>query len=135
MLYVDRTSSSFTVENASVASDVLLELYPDAGGGKGWPTNTSVVIYHRDKGMILAGTDSGSICAYGDGVQYMKAPTDYEDPQAVSMLVPMSNDMVLAVYDDNSMELLTLPELTRTGASLPSTWLLRGAISCVRTDE
>ena len=59
-----------------------LELVPDAGGGKGWPTNASVVLYHRES-HYNSWIDSGAVYAYGDGFQYMKAPEDLQDPKAV----------------------------------------------------
>ena len=133
-----RTNSSFSsliIESSSGSSGVSLELAPDAGGGKGWPTNASVVLYHREQAIIIAGSDSGAVYAYGDGFQYMKAPEDLQDPKAVIFLLSMSEDQVLAVYEDNSMTMLNLPHLTSTGAALPSNWLLQGAISCVRRDD
>ena len=123
------------IESSSGSSGVSLELEPDAGGGKGWPTNASVVLYHREQAIIVAGSDSGAVYAYGDGFQYMKAPEDLQDPKAVIFLLSMSEDQVLAVYEDNSMTMLNLPHLTSTGAALPSNWLLQGAISCVRRDD
>ena len=115
-----RTNSSFSsliIESSSGSSGVNLELEPDAGGGKGWPTNASVVLYHREHAIIVAGSDSGAVYAYGDGFQYMKAPEDLQDPKAVIFLLSMSEDQVLAVYEDNSMTMLNLPDLTSTGAA------------------
>ena len=123
------------IESSSVSSDLNLELEPNIGGGKGWPTNASVFLYHREQGLIIVGSESGAIYAYGDGFQYMKAPSDFNDPEAVLFLLSMNDDQVLVVFEDNSMIMLNLPDLTTTGAILPSTWLLQGAISCVRKDD
>ena len=106
----------------------------NVGGGKGWPTNASVFLYHREQGLIVVGSESGAIYAYGDGFQYMKAPNDFHDPTVVIFLLSLNDDQVLAVFEDKSMVVLNLPDLTATEAMLPSTWLLQGSISCVRKD-
>ena len=52
-------------------SELCIDLEADLGGGKGWPTYASVVLYHKPKGLIVVGTEIGSIYVYGDGFQYM----------------------------------------------------------------
>ena len=107
------------------------------GGGKGWPTNACVFIYHREQGLFITGSQSGAIYAYGDGFQYMKTPIDYHTPEAVIFLLSISDTQILVVYEDNSMIILDLPSLTPIpGAFLPSTWLLSNVmITCIRRDE
>ena len=95
-------------------------------------------MYHRKQGLILVGTDLGSLSAYGEGFQYSRVhEAAIADAPGVSQLLAVSDgnvDVLLVVYGDNSLALLSLPELN-TLATLPSSWLLTGDITCARQDE
>ena len=79
------------------------------GGGNGWPSEVTVVLYHQTMGILVVGTESGTVYAYGDGFQYMNAGVADLD---ITNIVEYSSDKIIVTFANNSLVVLTLPNLT-----------------------
>jgi hypothetical protein len=116
-----------------VAVDLDLNLQIERGGGKGWPTYASFVLYHSARCLLIVGTDLGTIYVYGEGFQFLKSHLG-PDGESVASITELNNDQILVSFSDNSLLVLDIPELT-VYSSLGSTWLRAGDITSIRHDE
>ena len=79
------------------------------GGGNGWPSEVTVVLYHQIMGVLVVGTESGTVYAYGDGFQFMQADLATLD---ITNIIEYSTDKIIVTFADNSLAVLALPSLT-----------------------
>lgn len=79
------------------------------GGGNGWPSEVTVVLYHQGMGVLVVGTESGTVYAYGDGFQFMNADLASLD---ITNIIEFSTDKIIVTFADNSLAVLALPSLT-----------------------
>jgi len=134
----DKNEMTDTVGNSPeriAMIDYEFDFSINLGGGKGWPNNVTNVVYHKMQGLVVAGTENGTIYVYGDGFQYM-LPSSIIGSNEISIIVPVQNDKVLIAYGNNSLTLFDLPYLN-TVYSLHESWLGRkaGDITYIHYDD
>ncbi len=129
------TESTETVKSDVQVRDFDLNLKVNLVGSKGWPSNVTVVIYHKNQGLIIAGTDNGTIYVYGDGFQYVRTPTNLGNNQIVN-LTPIKGNKILVAYGNNTISVLEIPSLNIV-CTLNSSWLgaNAGDITVIHYDE
>lgn len=113
-----------------------MNLAVEVGGGKGWPTDATVVSYHKGQGIICVGTSGGAIYTYGDGFQYCRQWLQ-SDENEVTSIISVNNDKILVGFGDNSLAVLALPTLNVVDL-VECTWLnssRSGDIVTIYTDE
>ena len=71
----DESNLSGEEKTQKLINDLQLDLNIQMSAGKGWPTYASVIVYHQHMGLIIVGTEIGSIYVYGDGFQYLRTST------------------------------------------------------------
>lgn len=86
-----------------------------------------------EQGLVIVGTESGAIFAYGDGFQYMQPAIDTVD---ITHLVSLNDDSILVGFADNCLAVLMLPSLNLSH-KLPASWLndVCGDITTLYVDE
>mmetsp|Transcript_3693 Transcript_3693/g.3844 ORF Transcript_3693/g.3844 Transcript_3693/m.3844 type:complete len:1029 (-) Transcript_3693:1985-5071(-) len=124
--------------NSTLSLENDFEINADLGGIKGWPSNVSVVEYNSELGLLFAGTDCGSIFAYGKDFQYFR-PCPNASSSAILFIVPIRNEMTLIAYKNNSIAVLRTPSLVTLDLK-KTNWMTNsdesgGEITCVHIDE
>jgi hypothetical protein len=94
---------------ASPSAGLDIPFHCILGGGNGWPSEVTVVLYHQVMGVLVVGTESGTVYAYGDGFQFMKANLACID---ITNIIEFDTDKIIVTFADNSMAVLALPSLT-----------------------
>mmetsp|Transcript_6254 Transcript_6254/g.9444 ORF Transcript_6254/g.9444 Transcript_6254/m.9444 type:complete len:1136 (+) Transcript_6254:136-3543(+) len=135
---VEATSASNSkVESVEdeIVEEKLIELSFDVelGGGKGWPPDANVVLYHHPTGLIVMGTECGALYAYGDGFQYVQPAAEQMD---ITHIVSAYDENILVRFADNSLSVFMIPSLTLSH-HLPASWLNEacGDITTIHIDE
>ncbi len=110
-----------------------ISFLPELGGGKGWPPDANVVLYHHATGLIIAGTESGTLYAFGDGFQYMQPAIVQMD---ITHIISLYEEKILVCFADNSMAVFLLPTL-QLAHRIESSWLnpLCGDVTVIHIDE
>ena len=85
------------------------------------------------KGLVIAGTESGSLYAFGDGFQYMQPAIESVD---ITHIISLTDDSILVGFADNSLAVLMLPYL-KVSHTLSCDWLPEacGDITAIHYNE
>jgi hypothetical protein len=114
-----------------VRIDLSLDI--DLGGGRGWPAYASFVVFHNALGVLVVGTELGSIYVFGEGFQFMKANLLPGYP-AVASITELNEGQILVSFSNNALLVMDVPDLNVI-SSLAASWLRAGYISSIRHDE
>jgi hypothetical protein len=133
--------SSTTLDAGSIGSNrvsppaesIDLNLEIDLWGGRGWPTFASYVIFHNALGVLVVGTELGSIYVFGEGCQFMKANLLHGNPSVVS-ITELNEGQILVSFENNALLVLDIPDLNLV-SYIGESWLRTGDITCIRHDE
>ena len=145
----DTTSPPTSPTEAPQSSPDVVEV-ASRGSVTGWPADASSILYHGKQGIIVVGTEAGSVHVFGSNWQSVlhrhkeeQVEEEGKGRNGVRSLLPLESDKVLVCFRDNSLAVLSMdPSLAliaRLGGgpfSSSSSWLRTGVeITCVNVDE
>jgi hypothetical protein len=96
-------------------------------------SSSSLLSSSHTQGLILAGTECGTLYAYGDGFQYMQPAIVQMD---ITHILSLSDEKILVCFADNALAIFQLPYLQLL-YRLDSSWLstICGDVTTIHIDE